>query len=145
MALNTTFAARGSVLRGASPFRGRHRHRGNLSRLRRALGITHCAGPAAILSQIANNAVHRVEIGGVPDESAILPRHDQTSARQFLEVKRQRSGRYSEPLRYLARGQSFRSVFDEKSVDRQPRFLGQRGKGDEYARRFHDSQTIRTS
>ena len=81
---------------------------------------------AAILGQVGDDAVHRVEVSGIDDETAFLARLNQSGAVQFLQVEGERRGRDGECLGHLAGGMPCRPGLNQQPKNREPGLLSQR-------------------
>ncbi len=99
--------------------------------------VANAAGAAAIFREVADQVIHRSDIGAIPDEPALRMRGNETRARQLLQVKRERRRRYAEPLGNVAGGQALGRVLDQQAEYRKAVFLRQRAQGRQRSLCFH--------
>jgi len=92
--------------------------------------VSGIAAAAAVLGQVTDQAVHRIEVGAVPDEAAVLAGNDEAGAPELLQVERERRRRNVEPCRDLPGGQPLGRMLDQKPVDPETRVLRERGEGE---------------
>lgn len=92
---------------------------------------------AAILREVADEAVHRLHVRAIPHVSAILTRCNEAGRNQLLEMEGQSGRRYAERLRDLPRGQSVRRVLDQEPEHVQSGFLRERGQPSQDGRLLH--------
>jgi hypothetical protein len=112
---------------------------------RNACRVANGAGATAILSEVTDQTIHRVEIGAVPDESALRTRGNEPRVGQFLQVEGERRRWQAEALGNGTSRQALRGVLDQQPKYREAVFLRQRAKGDQSSRRFHDSNNIKST
>jgi hypothetical protein len=92
---------------------------------RRAFGAA--ASAAAVLGEVGDQRVHRVEVGAVDDVAAVLRGPDQPRVRQFLQVKRQRRRGDVEPPGDGTGGKPGWTGLDQQAEQREARLLRERG------------------
>ena len=82
---------------------------------------------ATVFGEISDKAVHRIEIRGIQDETAVLPTDQKISVRKLFQVKGQSRSWKLERFGDLANRRTIRAHFDEISKDGQSAFLSQCG------------------
>jgi len=68
---------------------------------------------AAILGQVADQLIHRSEIGAVDELAAVTAPGDETGALETLKMERQGGGRKSHPFTDDSRREAFRAPFNQ--------------------------------
>lgn len=77
-----------------------------------------------VFGEKADEVVHRCEIGGTEDETALMARSDQLRVVQLLQVEGQSRWRNAQLLAYPADRQTLRPTLDQQSEDGKPGLLG---------------------
>jgi hypothetical protein len=128
-----------SAASGGSTALGRLR-----GRARFACGCARLAAArAAVLREIADQPVHRIEVGAVDQLAAFAPSGNEARALKGLEMERQRRGNQADSLRYLAGGKSVWTALDEEPEDREPMLVRERVQSPDYLESSHDNTIFR--
>src|SRR5258706_12503246 len=109
---------------------------GRRRRARTAIGGT------AVFGEKFKKPIHRREIGGVENKSAVLPRGNQMRMRQFLEMKTQGRRRQIQLRRNFAGCQPGGPLLHQQAINSEASFLRQCGERFDGGRRFHISNTM---
>lgn len=112
--------------------------RGDLANRRALYSAT-----AAVLCQISDDLVHRLEVRGIDERSAFALIGHKAATLQLRQMKRQRGRRQLQALGYASSSKTFRSGLDEQAIDAKPRFLGDRLEGSDHILNFHLSNIIK--
>ena len=88
--------------------------------------VANSAGATAVLGEVADEGIHRVQIGPVPDESALWMRGNEPRVRQSLQMKGKRRRWQAEALGNGPGRQALRGVLDQQAKHREAVFLRQR-------------------
>src|SRR5579859_6069218 len=81
---------------------------------------------ATILGQVGEQLVHRLEVGGVDDRTALAPGGHQAGKTELVEMKRERRRGLAQALADLARGQPGGALLHEQAEDLEAGLLRQR-------------------
>src|SRR5205085_3229316 len=95
--------------------------------VRRARVLAAAARAAAVLGEITDQRVHRLEVCAVVDEAALLSGADQSRMRKLFQMERQRGGRDVEVLGDAAGREPCGSLLDQQPEYRQARLLREGG------------------